>query len=123
VRDEKLAKHEVEKPSWTFLTNHGHVLLCICSDPAIRGRDIAAQVGITERAAQAIIADLVNSGYVLRRKVGRRNHYLINPDQPFRHPVEQAHRIGELLQLLTDNQAALLESSKSEEKKEVSQAG
>ncbi len=98
-------KKEVEKPPWTFLTNHGHVLICICSDPGIRGRDIAAQVGITERAAQAIIADLVDSGYIRRTRVGRRNHYLINPEQPFRHPLEQAHRIGELLQLLTDTHA------------------
>jgi hypothetical protein len=85
------------KPSWTFLTNHGHVMVCIANDPAVRGRDIADQVGITERAAQSIIADLVEAGYLRRTRVGRRNHYEINPDRPLRHPLEQSHRIGELL--------------------------
>ncbi len=85
------------KPSWTFLTNHGHVLVCIAKDPGVRGRDIAERVGITERAAQAIVADLVEAGYVRRTRVGRRNHYEIDPDLPVRHPVEQPHRVGELL--------------------------
>ena len=89
-----------EQPTWTFLTNHGHVLVCIAGDPGIRGRDIAARVGITERAAQAIVADLVAEGYVTRTRVGRRNHYEINRDRPLRHPVEQPHRIGELLELV-----------------------
>jgi hypothetical protein len=88
------------KPGWTFLTNHGHVLVCIAGDPGIRGRDIAARVGITERAAQAIIADLVEGGYVKRTRVGRRNHYEIDLDRPLRHPVEQPHTTGELLQLV-----------------------
>lgn len=102
MEEAKVTRREMDKSPWTFLTNHGHVLLCICSDPGIRGRDIAAQVGITERATQTIIADLVDSGYIRRTRVGRRNHYIINPEQPFRHPLEQAHRIGELLQLLSD---------------------
>lgn len=88
------------KPGWTFLTNHGHVLVCIAADPGIRGREIAARVGITERAAQAIVSDLVAEGYVQRTRVGRRNHYEINPDRPLRHPVEQPHSIGELLRLV-----------------------
>jgi hypothetical protein len=91
---------DTARPSWTFLTNHGHVLVCIATDPGVRGRDIAARVGITERAAQAIIADLVGEGYVTRTRVGRRNHYKINPDRPLRHPVEQPHSIGELLRLV-----------------------
>lgn len=66
----------------------------------IRGRDIAARVGITERAAQSIIADLVAEGYVTRTRVGRRNRYEIHPDLPFRHPVEGGHPIGELLRAL-----------------------
>ena len=82
---------------WTFLTNHAHVLVCIAEDEDIRGRDIAERVGITERAAQAIIADLVNEGYVERTKIGRRNRYTVNPDAPLRHPLEQDHSIGELL--------------------------
>ncbi|HEX5615528.1 MAG TPA: winged helix-turn-helix transcriptional regulator [Acidimicrobiia bacterium] len=82
---------------WTFLTNHAHVLVCMAEDPDIRGRDIATRVGITERAAQAIVADLASEGYVTRTKVGRRNHYAVNPDAPLRHPLEHDHTIGELL--------------------------
>lgn len=93
------------RPRWTFLTNHGHVLVCIAGDPGIRGRDIADRVGITERAAQAIVADLVDEGYVKRTKVGRRNHYDIVPERPMRHRVEQPHNIGELLRLV-DGRAA-----------------
>lgn len=82
---------------WTFLTNHAHVLVCIAADPDARGRDIAARVGITERAAQAIVADLVADGYITRQRVGRRNRYELCPDQPLRHPLESAHTVGELL--------------------------
>lgn len=85
---------------WTFLTNHAHVLVCIAEDPDIRGRDIAARVGITERAAQAIVADLATGGYVTRTRVGRRNRYTVNPDAPLRHPLEHEHTIGELLDTL-----------------------
>lgn len=92
-----------DRPSWTFLTNHGHVLVCVAQDPGIRGRDIAARVGITERAAQAIISDLVKAGYVQRTRVGRRNHYEVNPDLPVRHPVEQPHRVGDLLAAFVDH--------------------
>ncbi|MHB1473609.1 MAG: helix-turn-helix transcriptional regulator [Dermatophilaceae bacterium] len=91
---------DATRPGWTFLTNHGHVLICIAGDPGIRGRDIAARVGITERATQAIIANLVDDGYLTRTRIGRRNHYEINPDRPLRHPVEQPHSVGELLQLI-----------------------
>jgi hypothetical protein len=89
---------KVSRPSsWTFLTNHAHVLVCVAEDPDIRGRDIAARVGITERAAQAIIADLVDEGYLTRTKLGRRNHYTVNPKAPLRHPLEEDHTIGEIL--------------------------
>ena len=87
-------------PSWTFLTNHSHVLLCIASDPGIRGRDIAERVGITERSAQSIVADLVEAGYLTRERVGRRNNYEINTDLPLRHPVEEANQVKELLRLV-----------------------
>ncbi len=89
-----------QRAGWTFLSNHGHVLVCIAQDPGVRGREIAERVGITERAAQAIIADLVAGGYVRRTRVGRRNHYEIDAELPVRHPVEQPHRIGELLAAL-----------------------
>ena len=89
------------RPRWTFLTNHGHVLVCIAEDPGIRARDIAARVGITERAAQSIIADLVAEGYITRTRVGRRNQYEIHPDVPLRHPIEDGHSIGDLLMSLS----------------------
>lgn len=89
-----------EKPSWTFLTNHAHVLLCIADDPDIRGSDIATKVGITLRSAQSIVRDLVEGGYVTSVRVGRRNHYEVHTALPFRHPIERGHQIAELLRLV-----------------------
>ncbi len=89
-----------ERSSWTFLTNHAHVLNCIAADPDIRLRDVAVRVGITERAAQLIVADLVDAGYLTRTRVGRRNHYQIHPNIPLRHPIERNHEIGALLAAL-----------------------
>ena len=86
--------------TWRFLTNHTQVLLCIQREPHIRFRDIAQTVGITERAAQRIVADLIESGYVERERAGRRNHYSINTDIAMRHPAQRGHEIGELLGLL-----------------------
>lgn len=85
---------------WTFLTNHGHVLVCLARDPEARLRDVAELVGITERAAQRILADLVDAGYVERERVGRRNRYRVGGEQPLRHPVERHRTIGELLAAL-----------------------
>ena len=85
---------------WTLLTNHGHVLVCIAREPDILLSDIAARVGIRERAAHRIVTDLVEAGYVERAKQGRRNHYTVHADRPMRHPLEQAHSIGELLTTL-----------------------
>lgn len=87
-----------ETPSWTFLTNHGHVLVCIANNAEVRISEIADQVGIGERAAQGIVTDLVEGGYVTRTRVGRRNHYAVNPKLPLRHPLERDHEVGELLQ-------------------------
>jgi DNA-binding Lrp family transcriptional regulator len=87
----------LESPSWTFLTNHGHVLVCIAINPEVRISEIADQVGIGERATQGIVTDLVEGGYVTRTRVGRRNHYAVNPDLPLRHPLERDHVVGELL--------------------------
>ena len=86
---------------WTFLTNHAHVLLAIARDPSVRLRDVADAVGITERAAQAIVADLEADGYLHRRRVGRRNQYTVNPSGHFRHPAEADRSIGDLLALFT----------------------
>jgi predicted transcriptional regulator len=88
-----------DAPGWTFLTNHSHVLLCIDRDPDVRLRDIAAQVGITERAAQKIVHDLAADGYVDVRRVGRRNHYEVLTGGRFRHPLESGHEVSDLLRL------------------------
>lgn len=87
---------------WTFLTNHAHVLLCIAEDPETRLRDVADKVGITERAAQRIVADLESEGYITTERVGRRNRYLVHTELPLRHPLEQHRSIGLLLKLLRD---------------------
>jgi predicted transcriptional regulator len=84
---------------WTFLTNHGHVLVYVHRNPDARVRDIASAVGITERAAQTILSDLEGSGYLRKTKVGRRNTYSINAKGTFRHPEEAGSRIGDLLHL------------------------
>jgi DNA-binding IclR family transcriptional regulator len=86
---------------WQFVTNHTQVLLCIARNPEIRLRDVAEQVGITERAAQRILSDLVGSGFVERERHGRRNRYLINRDAPMlRHPAQDGREIDGLLELL-----------------------
>ena len=86
--------------SWTFMTNHAQVLLCLADDPDIRLRDVALKVGITERAAQRILADLVEAGYVERVKEGRRNSYTIVRERMMRHDAQAGHEIGDLLDLL-----------------------
>ena len=85
---------------WDFLTNHAHVLMCVDRDPGIRLRDIAAAVGITERATHRILSELVDEGYVLRERQGRRNRYEVVSRQPLRHPLVQQREVGDLLEVL-----------------------
>ena len=87
-------------PSWSFLTNHARVLLCIAHDPGMRLRDIAARVGITERSAYGIVTDLADACYVVKQKDGRRNRYEIQAHLPLREPASQEPAIGEVLALL-----------------------
>ncbi|MBA2349285.1 MAG: winged helix-turn-helix transcriptional regulator [Solirubrobacterales bacterium] len=91
---------------WTFLTNHGHVLLCVARDPGVRHRDVAERVGITERAAQRIVADLIEAGYLESTREGRRNHYRLNAEMPLRHPQEEGHQVGEILAVLEPEHGA-----------------
>lgn len=86
--------------SWTFLTNHAHVLVCLRVDPTLRVRDLADRVGITERAAHRILADLSRSGYLTRVRDGRRNRYQLNLDHPMRHPVERSKPVRDLIEAL-----------------------
>ena len=88
--------------SWVFLSNHGNVLLCIARDPRVRISEIADSVGIGERAAQKIVADLVAEGYVVRTKEGRRNRYEINPRGQLRHPLFADLEIGPFIDVLRD---------------------
>jgi MarR family protein len=86
--------------SWSFLTNHARALLCIAHDPGVRVRDIAATVGVTERSAHGIVADLVAAGYVVKDKDGRRNRYSIHEHLPLPDPISSDRTVGELLDLL-----------------------
>ena len=87
--------------NWTFLTNHARVLLCIAQDPGARLRDISAVLGITERSAYTIVTDLIQSGYVIKIKDGRRNRYEIRAELPVPEPASRQPSVGELLALLT----------------------
>jgi DNA-binding transcriptional ArsR family regulator len=87
---------------WTFLSNHGHVLVCLARDPEARLRDVAVAVGITERAVQKIVSDLEDAGVVERVREGRRNRYRLFLDQPLRHPIEAHRSIGALLGMVLE---------------------
>jgi DNA-binding MarR family transcriptional regulator len=91
---------ERERTSWTFLSNHGHVLMCLATDPDARLRDIAERVGVTERTVFGIVENLEQAGIVIREKVGRRNRYRIDRSQHLRHEIEASHTVGELIDLL-----------------------
>ena len=86
--------------SWSFLTNHARVLLCVAHDPDARLRDLAAMVGVTERSAHDIVSDLVAAGYVVRDKNGRGNEYRIERQLPLRDPISRERTVGEVLDLL-----------------------
>ena len=88
-------------PSWTFLTRHAQVLLCIAEDPGIRLRDIGEQVGITERAAHRIVGELEAAGYISRERRGRRNHYTVRLKAPLPDAVVREQKVGDLLGVLT----------------------
>jgi len=87
--------------SWTLLSNHGHVLVCIASDPHMRLRDVAEKVGITERAVQRIVLELEQANMLSREREGRRNRYRIIAQQPLRHPLEKRHTVGELVEAVS----------------------
>jgi DNA-binding IclR family transcriptional regulator len=97
IHDKEVMSSTEGTHSWTFLSNHAQVLLCIARDPEMRIRDIAQSVGITERAAQRIVVDLDEAGYVEREKVGRRNHYRLNGEVRMRHVAQADYEISELL--------------------------
>ena len=90
---------------WSFFTNHARVLICIARDPGMRLRDLADALDITERSAYAIVADLVEAGYVVKDKDGRRNRYQVESQLPLPEPIGRERTIGEVLGLLIDADA------------------
>jgi predicted transcriptional regulator len=92
-----------EAKSWTFLTNHAQVLLCLAENPDIRLRDVAERVGITERATQRILAELVEAGYVEATRVGRRNAYTVDREMAMRHTAQIGYEIGALLEAMSNH--------------------
>src|ERR1041385_1241619 len=89
--------------TWTFLTNHAQVLLCLAHTPEIRLRDVAERVGITERATQRILAELVDAGYVKTARLGRRNSYTVDREHAMRHSAQLGYEIGALIEALTED--------------------
>lgn len=85
---------------WTFLSNHGHVLVALANDPTSRLKDVAEAVGITERAVHLILTDLVTEGVVHRRREGRRNVYELNRGAHFRHALEASVTVGAFVDLV-----------------------
>jgi DNA-binding IclR family transcriptional regulator len=92
-----------EAKTWTFLTNHAQVLLCLATTPDIRLRDVAERVGITERSTQRILAELVASGYVKSSREGRRNRYFVDREHAMRHTAQLGYEIGALLEALSQD--------------------
>jgi predicted transcriptional regulator of viral defense system len=88
--------------AWTFLTHHAHVLLAVAANNDATVRDIAAQVEISTRSAVTILNDLEKSGYLERERRGRRNHYVLHPERPLRHPSNASHTVGDLIAALLD---------------------
>jgi hypothetical protein len=90
----------VTTTTWNFLTNHGRALLCIADNPDVRIRDIAANLGITERRTHGIVTDLTDAGYLIKTKEGRRNRYEVQSHLPIPEPTGRVRAIGEVLDLL-----------------------
>nr|WP_236617975.1 MarR family transcriptional regulator [Rhodopirellula europaea] len=99
--DPGAAEERRSSARWTFLTNHAHVLIALHARPDLVLREVAVEVGITERAVQRIVQDLEEEGFIRREKVGRKNHYEVLADQALRHPIEAHRNIGDLLKLIT----------------------
>ncbi len=97
------ARNPQPRPRWTFLTNHGHVLLMVASGQDLTVAEIAGRIGITPRATLNILSDLEDGGYLRRDRVGRRTRYAVDPHQHFRHQLTADHEIGELLAIFSDS--------------------
>ena len=98
----------VEPRSWSFLTNHAQVLICLAEDPDIRLREVGDAVGITERAAHRIVTDLIAAGYVSRARNGRRNRYAVQHHLPLPDPLARGQKVGDFLEIVAPSQRANL---------------
>lgn len=92
----------MKRDGWTFVTNHGHVLVCLARDPDMRLRDVAMSIGITERSVQQMVCDLERAGVIVRMRVGRRNRYLVRREELFRHPLEAGVSVGQFIDLVEE---------------------
>lgn len=99
MRLTRAARDDTPSREWTFLSNHGHVLVFLSREPGARIRDIADSVGVTERTTQAILSELEADGYVTKEKIGRRNSYIVHPEKRFRHQAESSKPVGDLLKI------------------------
>lgn len=98
-----------EPPAWSVLSSHGLILVYLARNPRARIRDVALDIGLTERAVGKIIGDLETSGFLTRKKSGRRNVYQFHPRPTLPHPVEAHRQVGDLLRLfLTDEEAVVI---------------
>ena len=97
-----MSTKNITNTSWTFLTNHAHVLLILAKSPSERIRDIASVVGITERAVQRIIVELESDGYLEHIRDGRRNVYRVLSKKPLRHDVERHRQVHDLIKLINE---------------------
>jgi predicted transcriptional regulator len=95
-----------QSSNWTLLTNHGHVLVLLSLNPELTVRDLAAKIGITERAASRIISELQNDGFIQVGKQGRRNTYRIDANKYFRHPIEEKCQIRSLITIIKQAEAS-----------------
>lgn len=95
-----MSNRRTSNTTWTFLTNHAHVLLCIAENPDCRLRDISGVVGITERAVHRIVSDLTEAGYVDVQRDGRCNVYVTHPEKNLRHPIEAHCQVADLIRLI-----------------------
>jgi DNA-binding MarR family transcriptional regulator len=100
-----MSSSETPVRHWTYLSNHAHVLVCLALDPDSRLRDVAASVGITERAVQKIVDDLEEAGVLTRERSGRRNSYRLDVSAPLRHALESHRTVGALLGMVLDRNA------------------
>ncbi len=109
LKSKKISPPETVAQGWTYMTNHTHVLVCLAADATLRVRDLAQQVGITERAVQRILSDLETAGVLERERDGRRNHYQIREDANLRHPLEECCAVSGLLKwILSQRRKAFL---------------